>query len=236
MGKSQGIRAFLGLGPGRAQPDGRPGAVRHCKIGNPTKTKGKRALNGTANQRGRKSSSLQAPSRDPRGHIQHWLIRKSVGDAATPDGTRGSPGEPHGWAPEACQFESGYKPRMQPASWRSPGIPGSSTDPTPGGRRPGAGGFFFFAPGDQDASHRGPQGARRADPEGSRGSREHQSDRGWSPPREAGFGLEVGAMSDGEGTPPRVRFIPDLFVPFPGGGWATGPSPAWQEGYGAAGA
>ena len=128
-GEPQGIRAFLGLGPGRAQPDGRPGVVRHGKTGNPTKTKGKRALNGTASQRGRKSSSLQAPSEDPRGHIQHWLVRKIVGDAATPDGTRGSPGEPHGLAPEACQFESGCGPGMQPASWRSPGVLGSSTDP-----------------------------------------------------------------------------------------------------------
>ena len=128
-GGPQGIRAFLGLGPGRAQPDSRPGAVRHGKTGKPAKTKGKRAPNGTASQRGRKSSSLQAPPRDPRGHIQHWLIRTNVGDAATPDGTRGAPGGSHGQAPEACQSDFGCGPRRQPASWRTPGIPGSSTDP-----------------------------------------------------------------------------------------------------------
>ena len=68
------------------------------------------------------------------------------------------------------------------------------------------------------------------------GSREHPADGRWSPPQGTGFGLGAGATSDDEGTPPRVHFMPDLFVPFPGGGRATGPSPTWQEGYGAAGA
>ena len=218
-GGPQGIRVFLVLAPSRAQADGQPGAaMKAAKTGKPAKAKAKRAPNGPASQRARKSASLRAPSGNPKGHIQHWLARKVVGDATAPDGTRGSSDEPHGQAPESCLSESGCGTGMQPASWRSPGIPGSSTEPPSGSRRPSAGGLTSLAPRGQGASHGSPQGARRADPEGSRGSREHQADRRWSPPRGAGFGPEAGAISDGEGTPPRVRFIPDSSVPFPGEG------------------
>ena len=41
-------------------------------------------------------------------------------------------------------------------------------------------------------------------------------------PREAGLSLEAGSMREEEGTPPHVPFIPDLFVPFPGGGDRAG--------------
>ena len=37
------------------------------------------------------------------------------------------------------------------------------------------------------------------------------------PPREAGFSLGAGTSGDDEGTPPRVRFIPDFSCPSPGG-------------------
>ena len=97
--------------------------------------------------------------------------------------------------------------------------------PPPSGRRPDAGGLSFLAPGDQGTSHHGQQGAWRATPEGGRGSREQNSDRGWSPPREAGLGLEEGSMREEEGTPPHVPFIPDLFVPIPGGGLEVLPLP-----------
>ena len=113
--------------------------MKHGRTGKPAKTKGKPGPDGTASQRGRKSSFLQAPSGDPRGHIQRWLIRTKVDDAATPERTRGVPGGSHGRAPGACQLEFGCGPGIQPASWRSPGIPGSSTGSPPSGRRPGAG-------------------------------------------------------------------------------------------------
>ena len=125
-GGPQGIRAFLGLAPGRAQPDGQPGgAMKAGKAGKPAKAKAKRAPNGPASQRARKPSFLQALSGNPKGHIQHWLARKNVGDAATPDGTRGSPGELHGQAPDTCQSEPRCGLGMQPASCRSPGVFGS---------------------------------------------------------------------------------------------------------------
>ena len=132
-GRPQGIRAFLGLGPGGPQPHGQPGAaMKTSKTGKPAKAKAKRAPNVPTSHRARKSASLQAPSRDPKGHIQHWLARKASGDETTPDGTRGSPGEPQGQAPEAriSVLECGIG--AQPASWCSPAIPGSSTDPPQG--------------------------------------------------------------------------------------------------------
>ena len=107
-GGAQGIRAFLGLGPSRAQPHGRTGAlVKAGKAGKPAKAKAKRAPSRPTSQRARKSASLQAPSGDPKGHIQHWLTRGIIGAATAPDGTRGSPGEPHGQAPRTCLSVSG---------------------------------------------------------------------------------------------------------------------------------
>ena len=163
-GGPQGIRAFLALGPGGAQPDGLPGAVKRSRTGKPAKTKSKRAPNRTASQQGRKSSSLQAPSGDPRGHIQRWLAHAKVDDAATPEGTRGAPGGSHGRAPGACQLEFGCGPGIQPASWRSPGVLGSSTDPPewpPSGcrgplfPRPGGSGYQPWRPAGGPAGHPG---------------------------------------------------------------------------------
>ena len=218
-GGLQDIRALLGLGPGRTRPDGLPGAaVKASKAGKPAKAKAKRAPSGPTGQRAHKSASLQEPSGNPKGHIQHWLARGVTGVATAPDGTRGSPGKPYGQDPETCRSVFGCGTGMQPASWRPPGIPGSSTDPPPpGSRRPDTGDLSSLTPGDQCAGHGGPQAARRAHPDCGRGRREHQGDRGWSPPQEAGFGLGAGAISDDEGTPPRVRFIPDLLCLSPGG-------------------
>ena len=221
-GRPRDTRALLGLGPGSAHPRCLPGAVvKAGKAGKPAKSKAKQAPGGPASQRARKSASLQEPSGNPKGHIQHWLARGVTDVATAPDGTRGSPGKPHGQAPETCRSMSDCGTGVQPASWRPPAVPGSSTDPPPSGLRPGTGDRSSPTPGGQGAGQGGPQAARRAHPDCGRGSQEHQGGRRWSPPREAEFGLGAGTTSDGEGTPPRVRFvrfIPDLFVPFPGGG------------------
>ena len=129
-GGPQGIRAFLGLGPAEAHPHGRTGAVvKVGKAGKPAKAKPKQAPSGPTSQRARKSASLQAPSGDPKGHIQHWFTRGNIGAATALDGTRGPPGEPQGQAPETCLSASGCGIGRQLASWRTPGILGSSTDP-----------------------------------------------------------------------------------------------------------
>ena len=186
------------------------------KHGKPAKAKAKRAPSGPTSQRTRKAAFRQAPSGNPKGHIQHWLTRRDVGAETAPDGARGSLGEPRGQAPQAglSEFERGTD--MRAASWRSLGVPGSSINPPPGGCR--AGNLSSLTPRGQGTGHEGPHGARRADPECGRGSLEHQKDGSLSPPREAEFSLGAGPISDDEGTPPRVRFIPDLFVPFPGEG------------------
>ena len=53
----------------------------------------------------------------------------ATGVATAPDGTRGSPGKPHGQALETCRPVSDRGTGVQPASWRPPAVPGSSTDP-----------------------------------------------------------------------------------------------------------
>ena len=219
-GGPQGIRALLRLGPSGAQPHGQPGAaVKTSKAGKPVKAKAKRAPSGPTSQWTRKAASLQAASGNPKGHIQHWLARGVIGVETAPGGARWTLGKSHGQAPETGLSESGRGAGMQPAPWwRSPGIPGSSTDPPPSGHRPGAGNLFSLTPGGQDAGHEGPHGTWRADPGCGWGTQEHRMDGSRSPPREDGFALGAGPTSDDEGTPPRVRFIPDLFVPFPGRG------------------
>ena len=44
-------------------------------------------------------------------------------------------------------------------------------------------------------------------------------EQGFFSPKEAGTDHEAGAFSEDEGIPPRVGFIPDLFVLIPRGGW-----------------
>ena len=206
-------------GPSRTQPHCLPGAVVGAgKAGKPAKPKAKRAPGRPASQRARKSGALQEPSGNPKGHIQHWLARGVTGVSTAPDGTRQLPGKPQNQAPENCRSVSGCGTGLQPGSWRPLVVLGSSTDPPPDCIRSGAGDFSTPTPGAQGAGLGGPQAARRARPDCGRGSREHQGSGAWSPPREAGNCLGAGIFSDDEGTPPRVRFIPDLFAPFPRGG------------------
>ena len=82
----QGIRAFLELGFSRAQPHGQTGAaVKAGKAGKPAKAKAKRAPSGPTSQRARESASLQAPSGNPKDHIQHWLTRRVIVAATAPE-------------------------------------------------------------------------------------------------------------------------------------------------------
>ena len=228
--RPQGIRAFLGLGPGGPQPHGQPGAAMKAgKAGKPAKAKAKRAPNGPTRQRTRKSASLQAPSSDRKGHIQHWLARRAIGNATTPDGTRGSPGEPHGQAPETCMSVSGCDTGVQPASWRSPGFPGSSTDPpqVAAARVPA-----ISPPSPQEArvrareARRGPGGpTRRA--AGAAGSAKRIG--GDRPPGGPGSVLSRARSVTMEALP-RLCASFRICLCLSPGGRATGPSPAWQEG------
>lgn len=198
---SQGIRAILGLGPGRAQPDGRPGAVKAGGAGKPAKAKAKRALNGPASQQARKFFSLQAPSR----------IRRAISSI----GSRAQ-----AWAPRQPQLgptghRAGPLPRPLMLVRLTTGVPlrcirlhgapqeplGARLTPSPGGRRLGSGGPSFPVPWGQGTGHRGPGGARRAAPVSGCGNRDHQFGGGWSPPWGVGFGPGTGGARAAEGTP-----------------------------------
>ena len=236
-GRPQDIRAFLGLGPGRAQPHCLPGAaVGAGKAGKPGKPKAKRAPGRPAGQRAREPGTLHEPSGEPKSHIQHWLAHGVTGVPTALDGTRKLLGKPQGQAPGYCWSVSGCGTGLLPGSWCPPVVPGTSIDPPPGCPRPGTGEISAPTLGGQSAGQGGLQAARRARPDCGRSSREHQGSRAFSPPREAGTSLGAGIFSDDEGIPPRVSFIPDLFVPFPRGGGRQDPPPAGREGYGAAGA
>ena len=178
---SQGIRAILGLGPGGAQPDGRPGAVKAGRAGKPAKARAKRAPNGPASQRARKSSSLQAPQEIPRAtssigsRARAWALRQpQLGPTGHRAGPLTRPLMP-------VRLMTGMPLRCR----RPHGAPqeplGARLTPPPDGRRPGAGGPSFLVPGSQGTSHRSPGGARRATPVSGCGSRDHQSGGGWSP-------------------------------------------------------
>ena len=79
---------------------------------------------------------------------------------------------------------------------------------------------------------RGPQAARRDCLDWDRGSRQPRGSRAPSPSREAGTSPVAGAFSEDEGIPPRVSFIPDLFVPIPRGGGRQVPPRPGERGAG----
>ena len=201
-------------------------AVGAGKAGKPVKPKAKRTPGGPAGQRARKPRTLPEPSGDPKGHIQRWLARGVTGESTSPDGTPDLPSGPQDQFPGNCRPVSGCGTGPQPGSWRLPGAPGSSTDPPPGGLRPGPRGILTPTPGGQGMGQGGPRAARRACLDWDRSGRQPQRSRAPSPSRGAGTTLGAGAYSEDEDVPPHVSFIPDFFVPLPrGGGRQVPPQP-----------
>ena len=215
----QGIRAFLGFGPGGVEPGSqtRP-AVDAGRVGKPVKPKAKPAQGGLTGRKPRKPRTLLEPSGDPRDHIHRWLGRGVTGGSTGHDGTPGVPSGPQVRSP--CNGQPGSASGTGPQSGprRLPVAPGSSTDPPLGRLRPGPHGVLGFTPGDQGSGQGGPRAAGCGSPRSDQGSRRPQGSRASFSPREAGTDPGAGALREDEGTPPRVSFIPDLFVPIPGGG------------------
>ena len=160
-GKPQDSRAFLGLGPGRAEPGSLTGAANGAGgAGKPLRPKAKRTPGGPAGQRARKPRALPEPSGNPKRHIQRWLTRGVTGESTSPEGIPVWPGGPQDQSPGNCRPESGCGMGLQPGSGRLRGAPGSSTDPPP--RLPLDGSAWDPDPHPWWSGHgpRGPAGSR----------------------------------------------------------------------------
>ena len=180
--------------------------------GGPVRPKAKRAPQKPAQHRARKTKRLPEPSGDPRGHIQHWLV---PGAAAGHTYQENCPPSVRELAqhPQAC---SGPRTGCSTEPWSGPGtipaVPGSSTDPPPGGLLHGAHGPRPSDPGPSRSDlHLGGGGGGWSTQDGLQGL----TIVGRLPREGAGALPDRDLFSGDEDFPPPLSGIPDFFVPFP---------------------
>ena len=228
--RPQGLRALLGLGPGEGAPaqqtEGKkkrgrkPGTAKAAKTPKGRDTCRSQATPGeggpTAHHTGRIVQWLRPGGTSPTGP-QGVSAHRAVSRATPPRQPIGL-----GDVPFPMPAETGY----------CAAAPGSSTDPPEGPLPEPAELFPAYVPGSRSPSPQSGITARRA----ALGSG-HGSQAGWdagdrSPPR-AGRGLGSGPRERGAGRiPPAPGFVPDLLVPFPGGGGQQAPPRRGRRGTG----
>ena len=105
--KTQGIRAFLGLGPSQESSGARWKAAKVTKTGKPARAKAKRTPRRSASQQPPGTSAQDGPSRSPAIHIHHWLRRTGLTGAEATTGTHGASGSTSDPPPRARPADGG---------------------------------------------------------------------------------------------------------------------------------
>ena len=231
-GRPQGLRALLGLEPSVGAPAAQQDAGKKKRGRKPGTAKAANPPKGRDTSRARATSGAGGPPVHPAGRIVHWLRP----GGATPGGPQGGAtvrmGRPITLPRQLVGLDEVPSPKPGEETGYYVTAPGSSTDPPQGSHSAYAERLSTVVPGSRSPSPQIGNAARRAALRSGHGSQAGWDAGDQSPSRaESSIGSRPRVQGGGR-IPLTPGFVPDFFVPFPGGGGRQAPPRRGRRGTG----